>query len=128
MLFLPGVLRFFRATARRLHFKIPGFQGNLENTAAYAAGIRRGLKKQGIKNVHVLGFAGDGATVDIGLQALSGAMERGENIIYVCYDNEAYNEYRHTGQWFNDKQRMDDDDARRKERNTQEYDGDRQGA
>lgn len=86
----PGCAALFSGYGPETALKIPGFQGNLENTAAYAAGIRRGLKKQGIKNVHVLGFAGDGATVDIGLQALSGAMERGENIIYVCYDNEAY--------------------------------------
>ncbi|MDD2215344.1 MAG: thiamine pyrophosphate-dependent enzyme [Eubacteriales bacterium] len=86
----PGCAALFSGYGPETALKIPGFQGNLENTAAYAAGIRRGLKRQGINDVHVLGFAGDGATVDIGLQALSGAMDRDENIIYVCYDNEAY--------------------------------------
>lgn len=42
------------------------------------------------EDVNILGIGGDGGTVDIGLQALSGAMERNENIIYLCYDNEAY--------------------------------------
>ena len=44
----------------------------------------------GKKDIHVLGWAGDGGTFDIGLQALSAAAERNDNIIYVCYDNEAY--------------------------------------
>lgn len=42
------------------------------------------------EDVHVVAFAGDGGTVDIGLQALSGAVERGHRFIYICYDNEAY--------------------------------------
>lgn len=70
--------------------KIPGFQGNLENTAAYAAGIKAGYEMQGRQDITVLGMAGDGATVDIGLQSLSGALERGDKILYICYDNEAY--------------------------------------
>ncbi len=86
----PGCAALFSGYAHETALKIPGFQGNLENTAAYASGISRGLQVQGIEDVHVLGFAGDGATVDIGLQALSGAMERNERMIYVCYDNEAY--------------------------------------
>ncbi|HPP87264.1 MAG TPA: thiamine pyrophosphate-dependent enzyme [bacterium] len=62
-----------------------------ETTASAAAGIYAGL--QATKNKHnfnVVGWAGDGGTVDIGLQALSAAAERNDNIIYVCYDNEAY--------------------------------------
>jgi pyruvate/2-oxoacid:ferredoxin oxidoreductase beta subunit len=70
--------------------RIPGYQANLENTAATAAGIRAGLDVQGKKDINVLGWAGDGGTIDIGLQALSGAMERGDHIIYCCVDNEAY--------------------------------------
>jgi len=70
--------------------RIPGYQCNLENTAATLSGIRAGLDMQGKHDVNVLGCAGDGATIDIGLQSLSGAMERGDRIIYVCYDNEAY--------------------------------------
>jgi pyruvate ferredoxin oxidoreductase beta subunit len=69
---------------------IAGIQGNLENAAAYAAGIRAGLEVQGKEQTTVLALAGDGATVDIGLQALSGVFERGDRVLYVCYDNEAY--------------------------------------
>ena len=70
--------------------KVAGIQGNLENSAAIACGVARGFKNQGNTHTRVVAFAGDGGTVDIGLQALSGAMERNENILYICYDNEAY--------------------------------------
>lgn len=71
-------------------WKIPSFQSNLENIAAYCSGISEALEFKGRKDVHVVALAGDGGTVDIGLQALSGAIERGHKFIYVCYDNEAY--------------------------------------
>ncbi len=57
--------------------------------AATAAGVYRAYKVLG-KDINVVVWAGDGGTVDIGIQALSGAAEREENILYVCYDNEAY--------------------------------------
>lgn len=71
-------------------WRIPAFQSNLENIAAYSSGIRVALEVLGKTDVNVVAFAGDGGTVDIGLQALSGAIERGHRFIYVCYDNEAY--------------------------------------
>ena len=86
----PGCAALFSGYGNETTLRIPGVQGNLENTAAIAAGIRAGFEQQGIKDVNVLGMAGDGATADIGLQALSGAFERGDKILYVCYDNEAY--------------------------------------
>lgn len=86
----PGCAALFSGDGDVTALRIPGFQGNLENTAAYAAGIRAGLDRQNRREVHVLAFAGDGATADIGLQSLSGVFERQERIIYVCYDNEAY--------------------------------------
>jgi pyruvate ferredoxin oxidoreductase beta subunit len=58
-------------------------------TAAVLSGVAAGIAVRGIDGVAV-GFAGDGATADIGLQALSGAFSRGERILYICYDNEAY--------------------------------------
>jgi pyruvate ferredoxin oxidoreductase beta subunit len=58
--------------------------------AAAATGVYHGLKARGVDDVTVMCFAGDGGTTDIGLQGLSGAAERNTNIIYVCYDNEAY--------------------------------------
>ncbi|MFO8031781.1 MAG: thiamine pyrophosphate-dependent enzyme [Desulfohalobiaceae bacterium] len=58
--------------------------------AACASGVRRALLAQDKSNVTVLVWAGDGGTFDIGLQALSGAADRKEDFLYVCYDNEAY--------------------------------------
>lgn len=59
-------------------------------TAAFASGLVAGLKATGRKDMTVVGFAGDGGTADIGIQALSGAAERNTDFIYICYDNEAY--------------------------------------
>ena len=47
-------------------------------------------KPLGLTDYTVVGFAGDGGTADIGLQSLSGAIDRGDRIMYICYDNEAY--------------------------------------
>lgn len=71
-------------------WKVPAFQSNLENIAAYCSGISTALEFQNRTDVNVVALAGDGGTVDIGLQALSGAIERGHKFIYICYDNEAY--------------------------------------
>lgn len=59
-------------------------------TASMLSGIAAGAKALGLKDYHVVGIAGDGGTADIGLQALSGAIDRRDKIIYICYDNEAY--------------------------------------
>ena len=61
-----------------------------ETAGISAAGVRAALDMQKQTDVNVLAWAGDGGTFDIGLQSLSGAAERNDNIIYVCYDNEAY--------------------------------------
>jgi len=66
-----------------------------ENTAATASGIEAGLKAlhrkgKGTEKAKVIAMAGDGGTSDIGFQALSGALERGHEFIFVCFDNEAY--------------------------------------
>jgi len=71
-------------------FKVPLLNIVFESTGAAASGIVAALKKRGIEDVTVVGWAGDGGTVDIGLQSLSGAAERETNFIYICYDNEAY--------------------------------------
>ncbi|MDQ7031643.1 MAG: pyruvate synthase subunit PorB [Desulfonauticus sp.] len=76
-------------------WKTPWIHVAFENAAAVASGIEAALKilkKKGqIKDKpNVIAFAGDGGTADIGLQALSGALERGHNFLYVCLDNEAY--------------------------------------
>jgi len=61
-----------------------------ESTGAAASGIVAALRQRKLEEITVVGWAGDGGTADIGIQALSGAAERGTNFIYVCYDNEAY--------------------------------------
>ncbi len=69
--------------------KVPVFHTAFETAAIVATGIKAAKDFQG-KKTQVVAWAGDGGTFDIGLQALSGAAERNEDIIYVVYDNEAY--------------------------------------
>jgi pyruvate/2-oxoacid:ferredoxin oxidoreductase beta subunit len=71
-------------------FDIPHIDTAFEVTGASVSGIRAALDARGIKDVTVMGWAGDGGTADIGIQALSGMVERGTRAIYVMYDNEAY--------------------------------------
>jgi pyruvate ferredoxin oxidoreductase beta subunit len=77
-------------------WKVPWLHVAFENAAAVASGIESGLKaltRKAIlpnKKIVTIAMAGDGGTADIGLQALSGALERGHNMIYICTDNEAY--------------------------------------
>ncbi len=70
--------------------KIPVYQTSLESSAAAASGIRRALNAQGKHDTMVIVIAGDGGTYDIGFQALSSAVERNEDMIYFCFDNEGY--------------------------------------
>lgn len=71
-------------------FLVPAIHNAFENTAATAAGIESALKHMGKKDTKVLAVAGDGGTADIGLGSLSGMIERGHNVCYICYDNEGY--------------------------------------
>lgn len=76
-------------------WKVPFIHNAFENSAATVSGIQAAytsLKKQGKydKEVRFIAFGGDGGTYDIGLQSLSGAMERGHRMLYICYDNNAY--------------------------------------
>jgi pyruvate/2-oxoacid:ferredoxin oxidoreductase beta subunit len=70
--------------------KVPFFHCSFGTAAATAAGAKAGLEMIGDKKTTVLAWAGDGGTFDIGFQSLSGAAERNEDILYCCYDNEAY--------------------------------------
>jgi pyruvate/2-oxoacid:ferredoxin oxidoreductase beta subunit len=70
--------------------KIPVIHAAFETGGATATGVRAALDMLGDTETTVLTWAGDGGTFDIGFQALSGAVERNENFLYVCYDNEAY--------------------------------------
>lgn len=76
-------------------WNVPFLHSAFENSAATISGVEALYKswiRQGKynKKVNFIAFGGDGGTYDIGLQSLSGAMERGHNILYVCYNNEAY--------------------------------------
>ena len=91
-----GCVEIFSSLLPRTSWRVPWIHTLFENVgavvsgveAAYKARIRKGkLEDRGVKFV---GLAGDGGTSDIGLQALSGALERGHDFLYVCFDNEAY--------------------------------------
>ena len=75
---------------------LPWIHVAFENAASVASGVEAGIRvlmdkgKIARKDIHVVAIAGDGGTSDIGLQALSGAMERGHKFTYICVDNEAY--------------------------------------
>jgi pyruvate ferredoxin oxidoreductase beta subunit len=78
-------------------WKVPWIHVAFENAAAVASGVegavaalKRKRGKYGEEKVNVIAFGGDGGTADIGFQALSGAMERGHDMVYIMYDNEAY--------------------------------------
>ncbi|MBE0524020.1 MAG: pyruvate synthase subunit beta [Methanosarcinales archaeon] len=72
-------------------WEVPWIHSLFENAAAVASGVDAALKAMGRKgNTKVVAIGGDGATLDIGMQAISGAFERGDDITYVCVDNEAY--------------------------------------
>jgi len=71
-------------------FMVPLQNILFEATAAGASGIVAALRQRNLEDITVVGWAGDGGTVDIGIQALSGAAERETDFIYICYDNEAY--------------------------------------
>ena len=71
-------------------FDIPVMNIAFEAAAAGASGVEAALRKQGKDDITVVAWAGDGGTYDIGIQALSGAIERGTNFIYICYNNQIY--------------------------------------
>jgi pyruvate ferredoxin oxidoreductase beta subunit len=74
----------------RSSVNVPVLHTAFETTGAAASGVVAALEIQGKTDITVVGWAGDGGTADIGIQALSGAAERNTNYIHVCYDNEAY--------------------------------------
>lgn len=72
-------------------FKIPWIHSLFENASSLATGISAALKYKGIDDkINILALGGDGATFDIALHHISAMWERGDNVLYVCYDNEAY--------------------------------------
>ncbi|MDD2866805.1 MAG: pyruvate synthase subunit PorB [Candidatus Omnitrophota bacterium] len=86
-----GCLEVFSTKYPESAWCVPWIHSLFENCAAVASGIESGLKYLGKKDtINVIAQGGDGGTADIGLQALSGMLERGHDVLYVCYDNEAY--------------------------------------
>ena len=76
-------------------WKVPFIHNAFENSAATMSGVEtayKALSKKGMidKDIRFIAFGGDGGTYDIGLQSLSGVLERGHKMLYVCYDNQAY--------------------------------------
>ncbi|MEN8106670.1 MAG: thiamine pyrophosphate-dependent enzyme [Pseudomonadota bacterium] len=84
-----GCLEVFTTAWPESAWRVGWMHSLFENAAAIAAGMEAALKRQG-KATKVIALAGDGGTFDIGFQALSGMLERGHNVLYVCFDNEAY--------------------------------------
>jgi len=91
-----GCMEIIASQIPNTSWNVPWIHTLFENSAAVASGVESGLKammRKGripLDEINVAIIAGDGATLDIGLQALSGAMERGHKFLYICFDNEAY--------------------------------------
>ncbi len=84
-----GCMEVFSTPYPETAWQVPWIHSLFENASAVASGIEASLKRQG-RSEHVLCICGDGATFDIGMLCISGAFERGHDITYICYDNEAY--------------------------------------
>ncbi len=86
-----GCLEVFTTPYPRTSWQVPWIHAAFENAAAVASGVDRAMKKLGTRdNTNLIVMGGDGSTFDIGFGCLSGALERGHKLTYICYDNEAY--------------------------------------
>ena len=85
-----GCLEVFSTPFPESSWQLPWIHSLFGNAPAVATGIAAALKAKGRTDVRVVGQGGDGATVDIGFGCLSGMFERGDDVLYICYDNEAY--------------------------------------
>jgi pyruvate ferredoxin oxidoreductase beta subunit len=86
-----GCLEVFSTKYPESSWSVPFIHSLFENCSAVASGVEAALRFLGKKDsINVIAQAGDGGTADIGLQALSGMLERGHDVLFVCYDNEAY--------------------------------------
>lgn len=86
-----GCLEVFSTKYPESSWGVPFIHSLFENCSAVASGVESALRYLGKKGeINVIAQAGDGGTADIGLQAISGMMERGHDVLFVCYDNEAY--------------------------------------
>jgi pyruvate ferredoxin oxidoreductase beta subunit len=85
-----GCLEVFSSPYPESSWQIPWMHSVFGNAPAVASGVAAALRAKGRDDVKVLAQGGDGATVDIGFGCLSGMFERNDDVLYVCYDNEAY--------------------------------------
>jgi len=85
-----GCLEVFSTPYPETAWRVAWLHSLFGNAPAVAAGVAAALKAQGREHIRVIGQGGDGGTVDIGLGCLSGMFERNDDVLYVCYDNEAY--------------------------------------
>jgi pyruvate ferredoxin oxidoreductase beta subunit len=85
-----GCLEVFSTPYPETSWQIPWIHSVFGNTAAVATGIAAALKVKGRSDVRVVAQGGDGGTTDIGFGCLSGMFERNDDVLYICYDNEAY--------------------------------------
>ncbi len=85
-----GCLEVFSTPYPESSWQIPWMHSVFANAASVATGIAAALKVKGQKDVRVIAQGGDGGTTDIGFACLSGMFERNDDVLYICYDNEAY--------------------------------------
>jgi pyruvate ferredoxin oxidoreductase beta subunit len=85
-----GCLEVFSTPYPETSWQLPWIHSLFGNTAAVGTGIAAALKVKGKHDVRVVAQGGDGGTTDIGLACLSGMFERNDDVLYICYDNEAY--------------------------------------
>ena len=85
-----GCLEVFSTPYPESSWQIPWIHSLFANAPAVASGVAAALKAKGREDVRVVGQGGDGGTVDIGFACLSGMFERNDDVLFVCYDNEAY--------------------------------------
>ena len=85
-----GCLEVFSTPYPESSWRLPWIHSLFGNAPAVATGIAAALRAKGRSDVRVIGQGGDGGTVDIGLACLSGMFERGDDVLYICYDNQGY--------------------------------------
>jgi pyruvate ferredoxin oxidoreductase beta subunit len=85
-----GCLEVFSTPYPESSWQVPWIHSLFGNAPAVATGVAAALKAKGREDIRVVGQGGDGGTVDIGFACLSGMFERNDDVLYVCYDNEAY--------------------------------------
>jgi pyruvate ferredoxin oxidoreductase beta subunit len=85
-----GCLEVFSTPYPETSWQVPWIHSLFGNTAAVASGIAAALRVKGRRHVRVIAQGGDGGTTDIGFGCLSGMFERNDDVLYICYDNEAY--------------------------------------